>query len=384
MPKESSKIDLTDKVCNAKGESKLLVLFKRLYRKDTPSDNIKDVVDDDEYEAPTWSARYKIPNGGSTATGRRYTTKSMKTKDKDIAIKRAIQWYEEVIGASKDNTILKREIELRNVVDRVRVLDVVEIEGSWGGKVCYSNKQVKTLLKKYKYLDAAFLYAIFPSMEHPPKIMKASPLDSLILNGDLARGKIGITGTNSENCMFQLRNRIDKYKVAVSRTDWGDVKDREFEWTKGLCAPNEKWYAAIFYLSVESELDCLMKTVDIQTLEKVVISAWASRYHKFPKGNLGEQTNAWSNPSRRPDNHSGGGSDNKKGKPLTTNLMSVVKVIENDEIIEKPKGRGYSQKDMEDFDYERGYRWVYDKKVTTTNDVDEYVNVITHKIERFF
>jgi hypothetical protein len=361
---EINKIDLSSKASGKKGESNLLLIFQRKYREDTPSDAVCFNNGNKTHVANGWwRTRIKLPNG----TKSKYITKSLKTKDKDEAIEKAIKLYRELTGNHRNNQIVKDEIKSRNIIDKIRPLGVCEITGipSKNGNIVRCNPEVVNLMNKHANLNASFLYAIFPSMERPT-IIDSSPLDSLILNGSLERGKIGISGTNNKGStknhlsryyspsMIQLKNRLEKYKLAASCKDWADVKDLEFEWMEGLCAPNEKWYVAIFHLLMQTDLDRMMRYSEIHAVEQIMIAAWATRHHKFPIGNYGERPDSYNNPNRRPK-PSGSGNP-KSNKP---SLNGPIPEEQSDDI-KKGMRSGYTRKDVGDFDHERGYRWVHD------------------------
>lgn len=365
MPVEINKIDLSAKATRKRNaEPNQITIFQRKYQKDTPSDALRFDSKSGKklhYIAEGWSARIKLPDGTKSKT----ITKSLKTKDRDEAIEKAMKLYRELIGSYRDNEIVKDEIKSRNTVDKIRPFGVCEIEGtrSKTGTIVHCNPEIKVLLDENANLNAAFLYAVFPSIERPITI-DSSPLDSLILNGNLERGKIGITGTNNKESasplakyyspsIVQLKNRLEKYKVAVSCKDWPNMKDREFEWMDGICAPNEKWYVALFYIPVRTDLDRMMRYSDIHMIEQTIVNAWAARHHKFPMGNYGERADSSKNPNRR---LKPSGSGNDRSNEIAPNEP----IPDNEEVVRVKPKRGRASKD---FDPKRGYRWVYDKKV---------------------
>lgn len=361
MPVEINKIDLSRKVAGKKANPNLLIIFQREYRNETPSDALRfNNNGKGNHIAKGWTARVKLPDGSKTKT----ITKSLKTKDRDESIEKAIKLYRELTGNHRNNQLVKDELKSRNTIDKIRPLGVCEITGipSKTGTILHCNPEIKALMDENANLNASFLYAIFPSIERPITI-DSSPLDSLILNGNLERGKIGISGTNNKEStsplakyyspsMVQLKNRLEKYKVAVSCNDWANMKDREFEWMDGICAPNEKWYVALFYSPIQTDLDRMMRYSDIHMIEQTIVNAWAVRHHKFPMGNYGERPDSWSNPNRRLKLS---GSGNDRSNELSPNEP----IPDNEENIDVKPKRGRLGKD---FDPKRGYRWVYDDK----------------------
>ena len=208
MSSEVNKIDLSSKVTRRKNANpNTLVIFQREYRSDScVSDserNYTGIKTNGVHINRRWSARVKLSDGGTKS---KLITRSLKTNDKDEAIENAIKLYRELIGSYRDNEIVKDEIKSRNTVDKIRPFGVCEIEGtrSKTGTIVHCNPEIKVLLDENANLNAAFLYAVFPSIERPI-IIDSSPLDSLILNGNLERGKIGITGTNNKESAYIIR-----------------------------------------------------------------------------------------------------------------------------------------------------------------------------------
>lgn len=206
------------------------------------------------------------------------------------------------------------------------VLNCAELLGTWKLLSEELNEFVKTNDRQ-----GAYVYALFPS----------DGRHEISIINDIFRyiqyGKIGSTGMGKCS-QKSLRNRVGYYR-AYQNNQHNKARDRPL-WMDDVLMPIQEWYISIICINPENPN---FQKSSALTMEQICINGAMTHYGKTPYGNLAEK-------------------DSRKwpGPPRTLNPIVDGKDPLEEEKIPMPKNRGYQRKDMNDFDPERGYRWVHD------------------------